>query len=629
MNVNLFVMAALPRLPRVSFVLAAATFLAGPLHAQSLLPPDRVALDSPGEFRPGAGNWRVAGGIAGDPRRDKTFAAADGKGVLVNLPTTAARSHLVTAWEHGDLELDLEFLLPVGSNSGIYLQGRYEIQLFDSWGVREPKSGDSGGIYLRWGAARGAGKEGFEGHAPRANAARAPGLWQQLHVEFEAPRFDASGKKTKSARFAKVVLNGFVIHENVEVHGPTRSALAGPEAPLGPLMIQGDHGPIAIRALAVKRFGGTPLQVQDLRYRLFAGDFKRVGEYDGQTPKSEGVPERFAHTAVEKTGRFALVFTGSIIVPKPGLYAFALESGGSAAFAIDGKTIVTPLDRGSQPATVNLAAGTHPFRLDLIHTANSRPSLELLAEGPGLALHALTARTGTGNRGGSGAKQLLVHAKERVVLQRGFVPFEPRKRLYAASVGTPEGIHYAYDFETAAVLRVWRGAFADTFEMWDGRGNNQLAKPAGPTLTFNGKPAIALLEYPQSGDWPDEPEPLWSSQGYTLEPNGQPVFLASLADLTVRDRIAPALEGRGLARTLQCGGRLPSWSAWVLLAEAATITRQPDGAGWIIGDREWYLDWPAGNVHQPIVRSRHGRQQLVVPLTAARLEAPINYTIVW
>ena len=56
-------------------------------------------------------------------------------------------------------------------------------------------------------------------------------------------------------------------------------------------------------------------------------------------------------------------------------------------------------------------------------------------------------------------------------------------------------MHFAYDFETATILRAWRGSFIDTFQMWDGRGNDQTAQPSGPSLTFHGKPTIALIEY--------------------------------------------------------------------------------------------------------------------------------------
>jgi hypothetical protein len=615
---------------RACAVLASLAFLPVFLFAQPALPPEPVRLDSLAAFRPPGANWKLADALTGDPRHEATLAFTEGTGVLVCNPTKEARSHLFTTWEHGDLELDLDFLLPPKANSGVYLQGRYEVQLLDSWGVREPSYGDCGGIYQRWDAARGKGHEGYEGHAPAANACRAPGLWQHLHVEFRAPRFDASGKKTQDARFVKVVLNGFTIHENVDVTGPTRSAAFADEKPLGPLMIQGDHGPVALRRIAVKRFDDARVAVEDLRYKLYAGDFKQVGAYDRETPKAEGAPERFALSAVETNGKFALVFTGTLVTPRAGSYRFAVETGSLARLLIDGHAVAVPLDKGAQPGIVTLSAGRHAFRLDLVHGSNSRPTLDLVVEGPGIAPHPLTLRereSRTVRR--SRAKKVTVEPTDRVLLQRGFVPFEPRKRLYAASIGTPAGVHYAYDFETGALLRAWRGHFIDTTEMWENRGEPQLAKPDGPALTFNAKPFVALIESATNGDWPDEPEPLWSSQGYVLEADGQPVFLSTLADLAIRDRIAPASDGRALTRTVTIKGKLPSWSTWLLLAEADTITPQPDGGGWIVGDRAWYIDWPADAARHPVVRSVNGKQQLAVPITSAALEQPITYSIVW
>jgi hypothetical protein len=66
----------------------------------------------------------------------------------------------------------------------------------------------------------------------------------------------------------------------------------------------------------------------------------------------------------------------------------------------------------------------------------------------------------------------------------------------------------------------------------------------------------------------------------------------------------------------------------VLLAEADTITAQPAG-GWVIGDREWYLDWPSDAPHRPVVRTAGAKQQLAVPLTGGNLEKPVAYSIVW
>ena len=85
----------------------------------------------------------------------------------------------------------------------------------------------------------------------RKNASKAPGEWQSFDVIFQAPRFDAQGKKTANAKFLKVTLNDKVIHENVEVKGPTPSCLTGKEKAEGPIMFQGDHGPVAFRNIKV------------------------------------------------------------------------------------------------------------------------------------------------------------------------------------------------------------------------------------------------------------------------------------------------------------------------------------------------------------------------------------------
>ena len=67
----------------------------------------------------------------------------------------------------------------------------------------------------------------------------------------------------------------------------------------------------------------------------------------------------------------------------------------------------------------------------------------------------------------------------------------------------------------------------------------------------------------------------------------------------------------------------------MLLAEADTITAHPNGHGWIVGDRAWFVDWPDGSPHRPLVRTSGGRQQLAVRLTKDTLEAPVTYTLVW
>src|SRR2546429_628736 len=84
-----------------------------------------------------------------------------------------------------------------------------------------------------------------------AQACKAPGEWQTLDVVFHAPRFDKDGKKIKNAMIAKATLNGQVIHEDQELKTPTGDRWQNKEMFEGPLMLQADHGPVAIRNMKV------------------------------------------------------------------------------------------------------------------------------------------------------------------------------------------------------------------------------------------------------------------------------------------------------------------------------------------------------------------------------------------
>ena len=64
--------------------------------------------------------------------------------MLANRPDDQNQANLFTRWEHGDVDLSLDFMMAKGSNSGIYLQGRYEVQLLDSWGIDSVSSSDCG-----------------------------------------------------------------------------------------------------------------------------------------------------------------------------------------------------------------------------------------------------------------------------------------------------------------------------------------------------------------------------------------------------------------------------------------------------------------------------------------------------
>ena len=195
-----------------------------------------------GEKAASRSKWSVVSAVSLDPKNSGRLVGKEGAGVLLN-GDDGRGVDLLSETQHGDCKLHIEFNVAKGSNSGVYFQGQYEVQILDSFGKKDKdlKYGDCGGIY--------------DHAAPKENASKAPGEWQVFEITFQAPRFDEKGKKTENARFLKVLHNGVIIHENVEVKRPTTASLGGAERPLGPLMLQGDHGPVAFRNIRLTPVG--------------------------------------------------------------------------------------------------------------------------------------------------------------------------------------------------------------------------------------------------------------------------------------------------------------------------------------------------------------------------------------
>ncbi len=236
--------------PNLSRVLSLAAALSGLLQLSSFGAGKTQVLfngkDLTGWRRP-TGEWMVAAGVSLNPTNSEKFSIKPGQGIMVNGPT-GRTVDAITEAEFGDAQIHVEFCVPKHSNSGVYLMGRYEIQVYDSFGVEKDKYPgiECGGIYPRC-----INEKNVEGHSPSVNVSRAPGEWQSFDITFHAPRFDGSGKKVANAKVVKVVHNGKVIHENVELTGPTRAGWADEKA-VGPIRLQGDHGPVAYRNLRVK-----------------------------------------------------------------------------------------------------------------------------------------------------------------------------------------------------------------------------------------------------------------------------------------------------------------------------------------------------------------------------------------
>jgi hypothetical protein len=202
----------------------------------------------------GLNNWSAEHGKghewyrAGAVKAEGKSLAGDGKpgDIIVNGPN-GKTDNIYTNTKFGDCELYVEFMVPAGSNSGVYLQGLYEVQVFDSYGKEKPTTSDCGAIYHRW-----INEKPVGGSPPLANASAKPGEWQSFHIWFQAPRFDAGGKKTSNAKFIRVLHNSVLVQQSVEVDGGTRAHMEIAEAPLNPLYLQGDHGPVAFRNIYIR-----------------------------------------------------------------------------------------------------------------------------------------------------------------------------------------------------------------------------------------------------------------------------------------------------------------------------------------------------------------------------------------
>ena len=142
------------------------------------------------------------------------------EGLLVN---AEPGNDLLTDQKLQDFRLHAEFRYPKGSNSGIYLRGRYEVQIEDNYG-EEPECHKIGGVY------------GFL--TPSVNAAKKPGEWQAVDVVLVG-------------RVVTVTLNGERVIDRQAIPGITGGALDSDEGKPGPILIQGDHGPIEFRKVTL------------------------------------------------------------------------------------------------------------------------------------------------------------------------------------------------------------------------------------------------------------------------------------------------------------------------------------------------------------------------------------------
>lgn len=497
-------------------------------------------------------NWQIAGDVNADLTISEAMSTSPGTGVLVNLPNKENRANLISTQEFGDVDVSFDFMMAKHSNSGFYLQGRYEVQLLDSWGVLNPGTGDCGGIYKR---RKFIPQEYlYEGHAPRINACLAPGLWQHMEISFQAPKFDAKGQKISNAKVLLIKLNGAVIQENVELTGPTGGPISETEAALGPFMIQGDHGAVAFKNLNIKGFTGKEVKMSAVDYQVYLGEFKNAKDFIGKKANTSGKIDKLTWEVSPQENNLAEIFKTTLEVPVAGKHQFEFIVAGNSIVNINGKEVLSNQWRDNsnkRTIEIDLPAGNVPVEIISYKTDGwLRPALGMWIQGPEFrskAYHSVSSLLGA-----NASDPILLDAKTNTVF-RSFTDLikngkKIKRIVHGVNVGSPSNLHYTYNLDNGSIVQIWKGEFLDTSPMWDDRGDGS-SKARGAILTLNDAATFIGTENKDQIEESIPEKDNFKTLGYEVDENDLPTFHYQMQGAKVDDQIR-VKENKILERTL-------------------------------------------------------------------------------
>ncbi len=609
---------------------------------------EQVKFDNLNDFKEQAGNWQVVGDVTVNRAIDvhhetteepkskkkrrrkkrnfveplKAIESIPGTGILLNINDKEKNDALVTNWEHGDLLLELEVLLPKGSNSGIYFQGRYELQLKDSWGVKNPLGSDMGGFHNNWEKDE---DRIFRGIPPLSNASKASGLWQKYKVHFQAPRFNEAGEKISNAKFVSVDLNGVRIHTNVEVPTFTGGPIEKNEVAEGPLLIQGNHGPVAIRNFKYQLLKESSVALKSLSYITYKGAFKGLDELNDRAKVATGKANKIDVLTVGEEDEYGIMYMGTLKVEEEDSYTINVGYTGGVKLIIDNKKIIennSSSGQGLLTEDVKLSKGIHRFILINIKSAAWRaPRLGLSIKSKSTNLkefHTYDSYPPSV----STVSPIFVQPDSKPRMLRAFVSFNRNgKRLsHTIGVGTPEGINYIYDLGAGNLVGVWRGKFVDATPMWHSRGDGSFKPMGAVQWTFLNQPIAQLSDsnaaFPETGVAPD-----FVSKGYTIDKTTWlPVFKYRYKDVDIENRITPDTNNNYVVHDIQFSKS--GLTNWYCKLASGEVKKMSDGA-YVINEQQYYVKVLSGQI--PIIREVNGETELIIPVDGSN----IKYEIIW
>ncbi|MEO6993161.1 MAG: family 16 glycoside hydrolase [Lacunisphaera sp.] len=402
----------------------------------------------------------------------------------------ADSAHLRTNAYIGDCVVHLEFLAPTGSKAGVYLEGRYRIELGDKLGSvaaqDEPVTADAN----------------QDGIAALVNAAGEPGTWQTFDAKFRAPRFDDARNRTEDGLIIAVKINGKVVQSNTVVRGwSVGSEMAWLDAG-GQTTFAVNHGALAIRNFSVLRADFNAVKVPDISgkstnvaklidlVKLGETTFHGFGCVECHAVQRDDMSTK---TGPNLFGLFTLEPRDRVVAKGTEGHRYTIKA--DHAYLV--RSVRTPADelaiaeKGPTKGQAYLPA-MPPFlptvlsdqQIDAIGSYLATLN-EVQNQGP---IIRLVTEAGVENY--DPIKDRLQMLVDRTVrIQRGPMETVSGRSIH---VGLPNGINYTFDPRVLGIAKIWQGGFLDMSGEWLNRGGNGL-KPGYQSSEINLGAAKVLL----------------------------------------------------------------------------------------------------------------------------------------
>ncbi len=644
--------------PALSGILAAVS-VAAPIPWTNVFTPDE--------------RWETYGKVSATA--PKTLEVSEeGEGTyLSNAPDWKGAPYLKTAGEFGDCSVEMEFMIPKDANSGVYMMGRYEVQILDSFGKKDkPSHSDLGGIYWQWDDE--ATPQGSGGTPPSANAAKPPGEWQKLEIEFRAPRLDEAGKVVEKPVFLSVKVNGVEVQKNTPVDGPTRAHPRSGAAAEDSVYIQGDHGAIAIRKFVVREenFKDAPPVAADHEKKKLD-----LVQYGKQSFHSLGCAECHSEILNDPAVRTGPTLYG-LFQKTPRKREVSIAAEGVEPAAAPRKEVLADMDYFIRslrtPATEMAIAESGPTEGDSYLPVMPPYPVEVVDDLRLKAIHHYLATLNEASRQGPGSvviddpRQI---TEQDVATDPAEILVTDRTRVYRARlekgssravyVGTPAGLNYSFDPIDLSIRRVWWGGFLNLKNEMDGRAGPvsttgheaEELSLGGPLLVPHhlktGAPIDLSFKSPLHADTATIEKNLYGAedfadqlaaagadfQGYTLSPDaaGDPSFHYSVGE----NEISLTFHGERDGKTsISISGKFKSPQAFSLntqvMADVSVDTGEIMGGVWTVPAADAvnatvsFSLPPAQGVWRPMPGAAQVLSSKVTPVPSAGLELPPGYS---